>query len=138
MNDATTVSGEIISGSVIDRLLATADCSDGERALANSSLAEEAAYKYALAYGLSGGRDLHHEAHSAGIDNLLGHTVPAAVAFALHHLDALLPDLTIEQWERLDAAAIALHSRICEDLTGANGTGDEPQVPADAVPDDVN
>jgi hypothetical protein len=54
------------------------------------------AYTYGLAYGLSGGRDLHHDAHSAGIDNFLGHAVPAAVAFALHHLGALLNDLTIE------------------------------------------
>lgn len=138
MNDATTVSGEIIPGSVIDQLLATVDCADGERALANNTLAEEAAYKYGLAYGLSGGRDLHHDAHSAGIDNLLGHAVPAAVAFALHHLGALLPDLTSEQWERLDAVATTLHLKICEDLTGANGTGDEPCAPADAVPDAVN
>jgi hypothetical protein len=61
--------------------------------------------------------------------------VPVAVAFALHHLGALLPDLTSEQWERLDAASIALHSRICEDLTGANGTGDDscpPLVPEPA------
>ncbi|MFD8947578.1 hypothetical protein ACFV0B_01790 [Streptomyces xanthophaeus] len=133
MNDATTVSGETIPGTVIDQLLATVDCADGVRALANTTLTEEAAHTYGLAYGLSGGRDLHHEPHTAGIDNLLGHVVPAAVAFALHHLGALLPDLTIEQCERLDAAAISLHLRICEDLTGANGTGDEPRVSADAV-----
>jgi hypothetical protein len=133
MNDATTVSGETIPGTVIDQLLATVDCGDGARALANTTLTEEAAYTYGLAHGLSGGRDLHHDAHSAGIDNLLGHTVPAAVAFALHHLGALLPDLTAEQRERLDAAAISLHLKICEDLTGANGTGDEPRAPADAV-----
>lgn len=133
MNDATTVSGETIAGTVIDQLLATVDCADGVRALANTTLTEEAAYTYGLAYGLSGGQDLHHDAHSAGIDNLLGHAVPAAVAFALHHLGALLPDLTIEQWERIDAAAISLHLRICEDLTGANGTGDEPRAPADAL-----
>lgn len=93
---------------------------------------------YALAYGLFGGRDLHHGAHSAGIDNLLGHAVPAVVAFAVHHLGALLPDLTIEQGERLDAVATTLHRKICEDLTGANGTGDETLPPADAVPDAVN
>ncbi|MFJ4003793.1 hypothetical protein ACIPWL_10085 [Streptomyces sp. NPDC090023] len=133
MNDATTASGETIPGTVIDQLLATVDCADGVRALANTTLTEEAAYTYGLAYGLSGGRDLHHDAHSAGIDNLLGHVVPAAVAFALHHLDTLLPDLTIEQRERLDAAAISLHLKICEDLTGANGTGDTPCVPAAAV-----
>ncbi|MFD4756420.1 hypothetical protein [Streptomyces sp. NPDC058426] len=138
MNDATTVSGEIISGSVIDRLLATADCTTGVRALANATLTEEAGYTYGLAYGLSGGHDLLADAHSAGIGNLLGHAAPAIVAFALHHLDALLPDLTSEQWKRLDAAAVALHSRVCEDLTGAHATGDEPQAPADAVPDHVN
>ncbi|WP_030390906.1 hypothetical protein [Streptomyces sp. NRRL S-241] len=133
MNDATTASGETIPSTVIDQLLATVDCADGVRALANTTLTEEAAYTYGLAYGLSGGRDLHHDAHSAGIDNLLGHVVPAAVAFALHHLAALLPDLTIEQCDRLDAAAISLHLKICEDLTGANGTGDTPCVPAAAV-----
>lgn len=47
------------------------------------------------------------------------------VAFPLHHFGALLPDLTSEQWERLDAVSIALHSRISEDLTGANGNGDD-------------
>ncbi|MEU0219764.1 hypothetical protein ABZ281_33840 [Streptomyces sp. NPDC006265] len=138
MNGATTVSGEIIPRSVIDQLLATVGCSDGVRARANSTLAEEATYKYGLAYGLSGGRDLPHDAHSAGIDNLLGHAVPAVVAFALHHLGSLLPDLTIEQWERLNAVATTLHLKICEDLTGANGTGDDPCAPVDAVPDDVH
>ncbi|WND40792.1 hypothetical protein RI578_41625 (plasmid) [Streptomyces sp. BB1-1-1] len=133
MNDATTVSGETIPGPVIDQLLATVACADGARAIAHTTLTEEAAYTYCLAYGLSGGRDLDHDAHSAGIGNLLGHAVPAAVAFALHHLGALLPDLTTEQWERLDAAATRLHLKICEDLTGANGTGDEPCAPADAV-----
>ncbi|MFD8727783.1 hypothetical protein [Streptomyces sp. NPDC059611] len=122
MNDATTASGEIIPGSVIDQLLATVDCSDGERALANTTLAEEASYTYGLAYGLSGGRDLHPDAHSAATANLLGHAVPAVVAFALHHLGALLPDLTGQQWERLDAVATTLHLKICEDLTGASGT----------------
>lgn len=138
MNDATTFTGEIIPGAVIDQLLATADCDTGVRALANNTLTEEAGYKYGLAYGLSGGRDLHDDANSAGIDNLLGHAVPAAVAFALHHLGALLPGLTIEQWERLDAVATTLHRKICEDLTGANGTGDETLPPAAAVPDAVN
>ncbi|MFD9771626.1 hypothetical protein ACFWXE_15095 [[Kitasatospora] papulosa] len=133
MNDATTVSGETIPGPVIDQLLATVACADGARSIAHTTLTEEAAYTYGLAYGLSGGRDLDHDAHSAGIGNLLGHAVPAAVAFALHHLGALLPDLTTEQWERLDAAATRLHLKICEDLTGANGTGDEPCASADAV-----
>lgn len=136
MTDATTFSGEKIPRAVIDQLLATADCTTGVRALANNTLTEEAGYKYGLAYGLSGGRDLHDDAHSAGIGNLLGHTAPAVVAFALHHLGALLPDLTIEQWERLDAAAIALHSRICEDLTGANGTGDDASPPPVPEPSD--
>ncbi|MGV2915550.1 hypothetical protein [Streptomyces alfalfae] len=126
MNDATTVSGETIPGPVIDQLLATVACADGARAIAHTTLTEEVAYTYGLANGLSGGRDLDHDAHSAGIGNLLGHAVPAAVAFALHHLGALLPDLTTEEWERLDAAATRLHLKICEDLTGANGTGAEP------------
>ncbi|MER6160750.1 hypothetical protein ABT147_35335 [Streptomyces sp. NPDC001868] len=64
--------------------------------------------------------------------------MPAAVAFALHHLGALLPDLTIEQWDRLDAVATTLHLKICEDLTGANGTGDETLPPAEVVPETVN
>ncbi|NBM19770.1 hypothetical protein [Streptomyces sp. GC420] len=136
MTDATTFTGETIPRAVIDQLLATADCTTGVRALANNTLTEEAAYKYGLAYGLSGGRDLHDDAHSAGLDNLLGHAVPAAVAFALHHLGALLPDLTSEQWGRLDAASIALHSRICEDLTGANGTGDDACPPLVLEPAD--
>jgi hypothetical protein len=32
-----------------------------------------------------------------------------------------VPDLTHEQWARIDAAAFALDSRVCETLTGANG-----------------
>ncbi|MFB6437517.1 hypothetical protein ACFCVY_12150 [Streptomyces sp. NPDC056411] len=37
----------------------------------------------------------------------------------------MLDDLTDEQWARTDAAAIALDLRVCEDLTGANGGGEE-------------
>ncbi|MFE9629061.1 hypothetical protein [Streptomyces sp. NPDC006527] len=40
MNDATTFTGEIISGAVIDQFLATVDCADGVRALANNTLTE--------------------------------------------------------------------------------------------------
>ena len=85
MTDATTFSGETIPCAVIDQLLATADCTTGVRPLANTTLTKEAGYKYGLAYRLSGGRDLLDDAHSAGIDNLLGHAAPAVVAFALHH-----------------------------------------------------
>ncbi|WP_318199188.1 hypothetical protein [Streptomyces sp. SCL15-4] len=55
---------------------------------------------------------------------------PGIVAFALHHLRPLLPDLTDGQWARIDAAAVALDLRVCEDLTGANGTDPvDKQVP---------
>lgn len=133
MKDAQTASGDMVPGSAIEQLLATADCDSGVRRLANETLTDEATYAYGLAHGLSGGGELHDDANSAGIDNLLGKAVPAAVAFALHHLGELLPDLTIQQWERIDAASIALHLRINEDLTGANGTGADPCP--DASPD---
>ncbi|WP_424892185.1 hypothetical protein [Streptomyces sp. XH2] len=122
MKDPTTITGDTVPATAIDQLLATADCDFGARSLANTTLTEEAAYAYELAHGLSGGGDLHADAHQAGISNLLGKTVPAAVAFALHHLGALLPDLTAPQWERIDAACAALHPRIARDLSGANGT----------------
>lgn len=48
---------------------------------------------------------------------------PSIVAFALHHLGALLPDLTDDQWVRLDTAAVELDHQICEALTGANAPG---------------
>lgn len=134
MKDARTVSGARVPGSAIDQLLATADCHVGVRHLASTTLTEEATYAYDLAHGLSGGGDLHPDAHSAGVSNLLGKAVPAAVAFALHHLGALLPDLTTEQWERIDAACVALHLRISEDLTGANGTGPQPVTLPDTTP----
>ncbi|MDX3232564.1 hypothetical protein [Streptomyces sp. ME19-01-6] len=51
---------------------------------------------------------------------------PGIVAFALHHLGALLPDLTAEQRARIDAAARVLSIQVREDLTGANGTGTGP------------
>ncbi|MFE0379309.1 hypothetical protein ACFW1M_27885 [Streptomyces inhibens] len=43
------------------------------------------------------------------------------MALALHHLGALLGDLTDERQARSDAAAVTLNLRVCEDLTGANG-----------------
>ncbi|MFE4662551.1 hypothetical protein ACFRFJ_38410 [Streptomyces hydrogenans] len=74
----------------------------------------------APAYALSGGGELHPDAHSPAVTNLLHNVTPGIVAFALHHLRPLLPDLTDEQWTRIDAAAIALDLRVCEDLSGAS------------------
>jgi hypothetical protein len=45
---------------------------------------------------------------------------PGVVAFALHHLRPLLPDLSDEQWARVDAAAVELDLRLCEDLSGTS------------------
>ena len=127
MTDTVTATTDsIVPDALAARLLATADCDSGVRGLAHATLTEEASYGYGLAHGLSGGGDLHPDAHSVGIANLLGRAVPAAVAFALHHLDELLPDFTVEQWERINAASRALHPRIHRDLTGANGAGSDP------------
>ncbi|MBU3869033.1 hypothetical protein KN815_34775 [Streptomyces sp. 4503] len=121
MKDVTTATGGTVPGAAIEQLLFTQDCRGGVRGLADTTICEKAAYAYELAYRLSGGGDLHRDAHSAGVSNLLGHVAPGIVAFALHHLGALLPDLTDEQWARIDAAAVSLSLRVCEDLTGANG-----------------
>ncbi|MGR3935321.1 hypothetical protein [Streptomyces sp. BRA346] len=123
MNDVTTAVGGAVSGAAVDQLLFTEDCRGGVRGLANTTLCDQAAYAYELAHGRSGGGGLHRDAHSAGVSNLLGHVAPGIVAFALHHLGALLPDLTGEQQERITAAARALSLRVREDLTGAGGAG---------------
>lgn len=122
----TATTDRTVPDALAARLMATADCDSGVRGLAHTTLTEEASYAYELAHGLSGGGDLHPDVHSVAIANLLGKVVPAAVAFALHHLHELLPDLTVEQCERVDAASSALHPRIYRDLTGANGTGNDP------------
>ncbi|MGW1833779.1 hypothetical protein ACWCO0_23045 [Streptomyces tubercidicus] len=121
MKDITTTTGTTVPGSAIAQLLVTKDWLTGVRAAANSTVGERAAHAYESAYRLSGGGDLDHDAHRAASTNLLHEVAPAVVAFALHHLGAVLPDLTDEQWARLDAAAGALDLRVCEDLTGANG-----------------
>ncbi|MGW3563520.1 hypothetical protein ACWDSL_06400 [Streptomyces sp. NPDC000941] len=123
MKDVTTATGGTVAGAAIEQLLATENSNEGVRALAPTTISERAAHAYDIAHGLTGGGDLHRNAHSAGASNLLGHVTPSIVAFALHHLDALLPDLTAEQWARINAAARALSIQVREDLTGANGTG---------------
>ncbi|MEH0415941.1 hypothetical protein [Streptomyces sp. B21-083] len=92
----------------------------GGRATANIALTEQADYAYRLAYALSGGGEIHPDAHSAAVANLLHSVAPGIVAFALHHLRPLLPDLSDEQWARVDAAAVELDLRLCEDLSGAS------------------
>jgi hypothetical protein len=103
-------------------LLATHDTT-GLRRLAYDRIAEQASLAYGTAFHLSGGGDGGESAHDAGLHNAVHHIAPSIVAFALHHLGAVLPDLTIAQWERLDQAAIALDLRVCEDLSAANGPG---------------
>ncbi|MFF5456192.1 hypothetical protein ACFY40_33945 [Streptomyces sp. NPDC012950] len=90
------------------------------RGAANAALTEQAESTYRLAYALSGGGELHPDAHSSALANLLHSVTPGIVAFALRHLRPLLPDLTDEQWTRTDAAAVALDLRVCEDLSGAS------------------
>ncbi|MEF3119508.1 hypothetical protein [Streptomyces chrestomyceticus] len=92
---------------------------------------ERAAYAYECAYALSGGGDLHRDAHDVAVTNLLHCASRSVLAFALHHLRSLLPDLTDEQWDRIDATVIALDFRVAEDLTGANG----PRPDAIRLPD---
>ncbi|MGW2415971.1 hypothetical protein ACWCV5_27925 [Streptomyces tubercidicus] len=125
MKDITTTTGTTVPGSAIEQLPVTEHWLTGVRAVANTRIRERAAHAYESAYALSGGRDLHHDAHHAASTNLLHEVAPAVVAFALHHLGAVLPDLTDEQWARLDAAAIDLDLRVCEDLTGANGGAED-------------
>ncbi|MEY9839500.1 hypothetical protein [Streptacidiphilus sp. EB103A] len=103
----------------IRALLHTHDSTALRRA-ADDSILERARHAYGTAYHLSGGRSDHAHAHDVALVNALHHTAPAVVAFALHHLTQLLPDLTEEQWARLDEAAVELDLQICEDLSGAN------------------
>ncbi|MFE1271217.1 hypothetical protein, partial [Streptomyces sp. NPDC058758] len=107
-------------GAAIEQMLFTTDWLTGVRGAANATLTEQADSTYRLAYALSGGGELHPDAHSAALANLLHSVTPGIVAFALHHLRPLLPDLTDEQWTRIDAAAVALDLRVCEDLSGAS------------------
>lgn len=120
MKDVTPATGGTVAGTALEQLLVTENWNEGLRALAHATISERAAYAYDIAHGLTGGGDLHRDAHSAGVSNLLGHVTPGIVAFALHHLGTLLPDLTDEQQARIDAAARALSIQVREDLTGAN------------------
>ncbi|MGW0653261.1 hypothetical protein ACWD4T_31460 [Streptomyces umbrinus] len=121
MHNITTATGTTVPGHAIEQLLFTEDWLTGVRAVANTTISDHASRSYESAYVLSGGGEFHREAHDAGVTNLLHGAAAGIVAFALHHLRPLLPDLTDEQWARIDAAAVALDSRVCEDLTGANG-----------------
>ncbi|MFF9024898.1 hypothetical protein [Streptomyces eurythermus] len=56
-----------------------------------------ASIAYEFAYHLSGGREFHDDADSTAVHNLLLCTTNSIVAFALHHLRPLLPDLTDER-----------------------------------------
>ncbi|MEU3400634.1 hypothetical protein [Streptomyces filamentosus] len=120
MENVTTAAGTTVPGAAIEQLLFTTDWLTGVRGAANTTLTEQADSAYRLAYALSGGGELHPDAHSAALANLLHSVTPGIVAFALHHLRPLLPDLTDEQWTRIDAAAVELDLRVCEDLSGAS------------------
>ncbi|MFE9769417.1 hypothetical protein ACFYPC_33680 [Streptomyces sp. NPDC005808] len=122
MKDVTTATGTTVHRNAIARMLFTEDWLTGVRAVAHDTISERASNAYENAYVLSGGREFHEDAHSVAVTNLLHCTANSIVAFALHHLRPLLPDLTDEQWARIDAAVIALDSRVSQDLTGANGT----------------
>ncbi|MFB1046820.1 hypothetical protein [Streptomyces chrestomyceticus] len=122
--DATTVPA------AIEQLLFTEDSTTGVRARARAAVSEHALYAYQSAYVLSGGGDLHRDAHDVAVTNLLHCTSRSVIAFALHHLRPLLPDLTDAQWDRVDAAVTALDLRIAEELTAANSPGpDDTQLP---------
>ncbi|MFG2211967.1 hypothetical protein [Streptomyces sp. NPDC048638] len=130
MDTITTATGTRVPASAVTQLLFTEDWLHGVRAAANTTICERAAHSYAAAYALSGSGALDDSAHTAAVTNLLHGAAPGIVAFALHHLRPLLPDLTDDQWARVDAAAVALDLRVCEDLAGANGPeGDHPGLP---------
>jgi hypothetical protein len=103
MKDVATTTGTTVTGSAIEQLLFTGNSRTGVRGLAHATITDRASYAYDLAHGLSGGGEVHTDAHAAGLTNLLHTTAPAVVAFALHHLGDLLPDLTGAQWARIDA-----------------------------------
>jgi hypothetical protein len=108
-------------------LLVTHDTT-GLRGAAYEQITSQAAIAFGTAYQLSGGAD-DEGAVDAGLHNALHRIVPGITAFALHHLGALLPDLTAEQWNRLDRAAVDLDLEVSEALTGANEPGTEPEQP---------
>ncbi|MGA5869894.1 hypothetical protein [Streptomyces cinereoruber] len=120
MENITTAAGTTVPCAALEQLLFTTDWLTGVRGAANGTLTEQADYAYRLAYALSCGGELHTDAHSAALANLLHSVTPGIVAFALHHLRPLLPDLTDEQWARIDVAAVELDLRVCEDLSSAS------------------
>ncbi|CAL9673149.1 hypothetical protein [Streptomyces sp. enrichment culture] len=122
MDDVTTATGTTVPAAAIEQLLFTKDWLKGVRAIAHDTISERASIAYESAYHLSGGRQFHDDAHSTAVHHLLHCTANSIVAFALHHLRPLLPDLTDEQWARIDATVTALDLQVSEDLTGANGT----------------
>ncbi|MER5376257.1 hypothetical protein [Streptomyces sp. NPDC002553] len=122
MEDVTTATGTTVPAAAIEQLLFTEDWLTGVRAIAHDTISERASIAYGSAYHLSGGREFHDDAHSAALHNLLRCTTNSIVAFALHHLRPLLPDLTDEQWARIDATVTALDLKVAEDLTSAYGT----------------
>ncbi|MFE1273367.1 hypothetical protein, partial [Streptomyces sp. NPDC058758] len=73
-------------GAAIEQMLFTTDWLTGVRGAANATLTEQADSTYRLAYALSGGGELHPDAHSAALADLLHSMTPGIVAFALHHL----------------------------------------------------
>ncbi|MFD4788714.1 hypothetical protein ACFWN1_16970 [Streptomyces sp. NPDC058459] len=111
----------------VEALLVTHDTT-GPRRAAYEQITAQAALAFGTAYHLSGGAD-DDTAVDAGLHNALHRIVPGITAFALHHLGALLPDLTNEQWERLDQAAVGLDLDVSEALTGADEPGTEPEQP---------
>ncbi|MEU7261907.1 hypothetical protein AB0B21_39845 [Streptomyces rimosus] len=117
MDDATTTTGTTVPAAAIEQqLLFTEDSTTRVRAKARATISERAAYAYGSAYALSGGGDLHRNAHDVALTNLLHRISRGVLASALHHLRPLLPDLTDEQWDRIDAAVIALDFRGTQDL----------------------
>lgn len=120
--DPTTEPAPRTPGGYHHALLVTHDTT-GPRRTAYERLADQATIAFGTAYHLSGGAD-DDAAVDAGLHNVLHRIVPGITAFALHHLGALLPDLTAEQWQRLDQAAVELDLEVCEILTDA----DEPDT----------
>ncbi|MGA5566624.1 hypothetical protein ACPCUV_36405 [Streptomyces platensis] len=71
MKDVTTTTGTTVPGSAIEQLLVTEEWLTGVRAVANTTVSEQATHAYESAYVLSGGGELHPDAHRAASTNLL-------------------------------------------------------------------
>ncbi|MGW9429026.1 hypothetical protein ACWHA1_13820 [Streptomyces decoyicus] len=116
MKGITTATDAVVAGSAIGQLLIAEHWLTVVCAAANTTVSERASYAHESAFALSGG-GLNRDANGTGITDLLHHTAPAVVAFVLHHLGAVLGDLTDKQQAQLDAAAAAIGLRVCEHLT---------------------